>query len=301
MSTSKVVHELTSATLRPFVESNSIVLLAVLMLPQSRQCQTFVPVFRSVSDGVILYPQSDHGFQDAFADKILKIAEASAERPIVFGQINVTGNWDAVSSFEINTFPHIMLFQGFDYYKTYKGAFAKKRFASTQSEKSFRSLTQKSIMSYLDRYLQFPVITTIGIDTLSTFKSSCDVVVVGYTDLEDHTSTAHFESLATAMHPELVFGVTDNTALAEAEGVNTPVLVVYNNAAHERRALPITSDTDQLKANLRKAALPLMVELYTEIHDNLLDVSKSLISTILSDRACRWARLLHTSSRSQTA
>jgi hypothetical protein len=61
MSTFKVVHELTSATLRPFVESNSVVLLAVLMLPQSGQCQAFVPVFHSVSDKITLYLSSDHG------------------------------------------------------------------------------------------------------------------------------------------------------------------------------------------------------------------------------------------------
>jgi hypothetical protein len=56
MSTSKLVHELDSATLRPFVDSNPIVLLAVLMLPQSEQCQMFVPAFHSVSNNVTSLP-----------------------------------------------------------------------------------------------------------------------------------------------------------------------------------------------------------------------------------------------------
>jgi hypothetical protein len=56
MSTSKVVHELDSATLRPFVESNRVVLLAVLMLPQSEQCQAFIPAFHSVSNNVTSLP-----------------------------------------------------------------------------------------------------------------------------------------------------------------------------------------------------------------------------------------------------
>jgi hypothetical protein len=75
------------------------------------------------------------------------------------------------------------------------------------------------------------------------------------------------------MHPELVFGVTDDVALSQAEGVQAPALVVYNNSADERCVLPITSDLDQLKAGIRKAALPLIVDLYLEIHDDLLDVS----------------------------
>ncbi|KAH6002293.1 hypothetical protein HBI84_087160 [Parastagonospora nodorum] len=127
-------------------------------------------------------------------------------------------------------------------------------------------------MSYLDRFLQFPVITPIDAASLPSFKSSCDAVVVGYTGLEDPVSTAQFESLAKSMHPELVFGVTDDSALAQAEGIKTPAIVVYNNAADERGALPVTGDIDELKANIRKAALPLIVNLYPEIHEDLLDM-----------------------------
>jgi protein disulfide-isomerase A1 len=156
-------------------------------------------------------------------------------------------------------------------------------------------------MSYVDRFLQFPVITPIDAASLPSFKSSCDAVVVGYTGLEDPVSTAQFESLAKSMHPELVFGVTGDAALAQAEGVKTPAIVVYNNAADERGALPITGDLDELKGKIRKAALPLIVDLYPEIHEDLLDVSKCSASTILSDRAYRWTHLLHTSSPSQTA
>jgi hypothetical protein len=98
-------------------------------------------------------------------------------------------------------------------------------------------------------------------------------VIVGYTVFEDFTATAQFESLAKAMHPEFVFGVTDDVALARAENIHAPAIVVYNNAADERCVLPITSDLDQLKAGIRKAALPLIVDLHLEIHDDLLDVS----------------------------
>jgi hypothetical protein len=122
----------------------------------------------------------------------------------------------------------------------------------------------------VDRFLQFPIITPINATTLPSFKSSCNVVVVGYTK---STTATQFESLAKDMHPELVFGVTDNVELARGEGVEAPALVVYNNSADERCTMPITGDLDQLKADIRKAALPLLVELHPEIHEGLLDVS----------------------------
>jgi hypothetical protein len=128
-------------------------------------------------------------------------------------------------------------------------------------------------VSYLDRFLSFPVITPLNAATLPLFKNSCNVVIVGYTVFEDSNTTAKFESLAKSMHPELVFGITDDLALARAEDIHAPALVIYNNTANERCVLPNTSDLDQLKAGIRKAALPLIVDLYPEIHDDLLDVS----------------------------
>jgi hypothetical protein len=76
-----------------------------------------------------LCSRDDYGLLGVSADRILQIADASAEKPIAFGQINVTGNWDAVASFGITAYPHIMLFQGFDNHRMYKGAFAKTRSA----------------------------------------------------------------------------------------------------------------------------------------------------------------------------
>jgi hypothetical protein len=125
----------------------------------------------------------------------------------------------------------------------------------------------------LDRFLQFSVITPLNAATLPLFKNSCNVVIVGYNVFDDSTTTAQFESLAKSMHPEFVFGITDDLALARVEEVYAPALVVYNNAADERCVLPIISDLDLLKAGIRKAALPLIVDLYPEIHDDLLDVS----------------------------
>ncbi|KAH7396950.1 thioredoxin-like domain-containing protein [Phaeosphaeria sp. MPI-PUGE-AT-0046c] len=229
MSISNKVHELDATTLQPFFDAHHVVLLAVLMLPQSERSQELVPVLQSIAD-------------------------ASA---IAVGQINVNGNgnWDAVSSFGITTYPHIMLSGGWGGYKVYRGA-----------------LVETSIVSYMNRFLKFPTITRLEPGTLRSFQSSHDVVVVGYIGPEDSTAATHFENLAKAMHPEYVFGVTDNIDFARADSVDVPAVVVYNNATQERCKVPITHDLTQMQTCIRKAAQPLVVELYPEIHDDLLDL-----------------------------
>lgn len=86
-------------------------------------------------------------------------------------------------------------------------------------------------------------------------------------------SRISFENLAKEMHPELVFGVTDDATLARHEEADAPAMAVYNNAAGERCTLSIDGDVEEMKASIKRAALPLVVELYAEIHDDLLDVS----------------------------
>lgn len=98
-------------------------------------------------------------------------------------------------------------------------------------------------------------------------------MVIGYPDTEDPDTATQFEALATAMHPEFVFGVTNNAAIAGKENVDAPAMVVYNNTTDERCIIPITSGVEGMGSNIRKAALPLIVDLHPEIHEDLLDVS----------------------------
>ena len=42
---------------------------------------------------------------------------------ITFAQINALDNSDVLAPFEIPVFPHVMLFQGLDNFRTYHGAF----------------------------------------------------------------------------------------------------------------------------------------------------------------------------------
>ena len=128
-------------------------------------------------------------------------------------------------------------------------------------------------MAYLGRYLQFPVLSTITATSLTEFKNSSDAVVVGYIAAEDSSSKGQFELLASTMHPEYVFGISNDLTLAKLEQAYVPGLVVYIENDKERTALPLMDDLDEMVVNVRKAARPLIVDLVLEVHKNLLDVS----------------------------
>lgn len=134
-------------------------------------------------------------------------------------------------------------------------------------------------MSYLNRFLQFPVLSTISATSLPEFKRSSDVVAVGYIAAEDKDSKGLFELLAKTMHPEYVFGITDDSALAKLEDIDMPGVAVYKVSDGEKNTLPLMDDVAEMVANLRKTARPLIVDLASERHEGLLDVSRQQMET----------------------
>lgn len=142
-----------------------------------------------------------------------------------------------------------------------------------------------SIESYVDRFVRFPEITRLDAATLDEFKRCSEVVVVGYTGSGDFTVSARFEALAKALHPEVVFGVIDDAENPLEEDISASVMVIYNNGADERSLLPIIEDHEEMKASIRSAALPLVVDLYHETHGDLLDVRHNLSHIHFKDSA----------------
>lgn len=146
-------------------------------------------------------------------------------------------------------------------------------------------LMRDSITPYVDRFMQFFEITRVNATMLDEFRRSSGFVVVGYTGSGDLATTARFENLAKAMHPEVVFGMTDDSDLARAEGIDAPAMVVYNNSMEERYVLPIIDGLEAMKLGVRKAASSLIVDLYPETHEELHDVRISSLVLCLLHRS----------------
>ena len=101
--------------------------------------------------------------------------------------------------------------------------------------------------------------------------------MVGYIAAEDEDLQGEFELLAKTMHPEYVFGIAQDAALAELERIEIPAVAVYKSSDGELSTLSLMDDMEKLVANLRKTARPLIIDLVSELHEALLDVSQQLI------------------------
>lgn len=150
--------------------------------------------------------------------------------------------------------------------------------------------------------MQFPVLSTISATSLPEFKRSSEAVVVGYIAAEDKDSKGQYELLAETMHPEYVFGITNDSALAKSECIDMPGVAVYKISDGEKNTLPVVDDMDRMVTNLRKTARPLIVNLASELHEGLLDVSRKQTKTRVTHKlsliACsRWVSPSGTSLR----
>jgi hypothetical protein len=95
--------------------------------------------------------------------------------------------------------------------------------------------------------------STVSESSLPDFKKKNDAVVIGYIAAKDEKSQEQFQSLAEALHPEFVFGISHSLELARSEGIDVPGVAVYKASDAETAAIPLSNDTDQMIVALRKA------------------------------------------------
>jgi protein disulfide-isomerase A1 len=125
----------------------------------------------------------------------------------------------------------------------------------------------------LNRFLEFPTLSTVSLKTFPEFKESSDVVVVGYVGSKDSGPQGQFELLAKTMHPEYLFGITNDSALAKSEHIDMPGVAIYSTYDGGKHALSLVDDVNEMATALRKSARPLIIDLTFELHDGYLDVS----------------------------
>lgn len=130
------------------------------------------------------------------------------------------------------------------------------------------------VAAYLNNFFHFAILTTVTAETIVDFKEHDGISVVGYFAPEDQEQMRMMEYLAQTMHPHYIFGATSDVGLARFEGILvTPSIAIYRKSRKERSVLPFVEDIKQMSCILRKAALPLVIDLAFETHESFLDVS----------------------------
>lgn len=121
-----------------------------------------------------------------------------------------------------------------------------------------------------------PAVTLLDKKTLDDFKTTDKVVLVGYFASDDTTSNSTFDALAEAMREDYVFGATSDAALAKAEGVKQPGLVLYKSFDEGKDVYDGAFTQDAITTFAKSAAVPLVGEVGPDTYAAYMAVSLPL-------------------------
>lgn len=117
-----------------------------------------------------------------------------------------------------------------------------------------------------------PAVSVLTPETLEEFKTSDKVVVVGYFAADDKTSNTTFAEAAETMRDNYLFGATSDAALAEAEGVKQPAIVLYKSFDEGKDVFEEKFDKEAISQFAKTAAIPLVGEVGPETYAGYMAV-----------------------------
>lgn len=74
-----------------------------------------------------------------------------------------------------------------------------------------------------------PAVSDVTAESIEEFKTADKVVLIAFFDKDDKTSNQTFNTVANAERDNYLFGATNDAAVAKAEGVKAPAIVLYKS------------------------------------------------------------------------
>ena len=105
-----------------------------------------------------------------------------------------------------------------------------------------------------------PAVSDITAATIEEFKTADKVVLVAYFAADDKESNATFTAVADKLRDSYLFGATNDAALAEAEGVKQPGLVLYKSFDEGKDVFSDKFTKEDIESFAKVASVPLVGE-----------------------------------------
>lgn len=122
-----------------------------------------------------------------------------------------------------------------------------------------------------------PAVSIVDDSTLEDFKTADKVVLVGYFGADDKASNETFAAVAESLRDNYLFGATNSEALAKAEGVKQPSIVLYKSFDEGKNTFE-EKFTEEAVSNFAKtSAIPLIGEVGPETYAGYMAVSGCLL------------------------
>jgi len=192
------------------------------------------------------------GHCKALAPEYEEAATTLKEKNIKLAKVDCTEEADLCQSFGVEGYPTLKVFRGPDNVTPYSGA-----------------RKAPAIVSYMTKQ-SLPAVSILTKDTLEDFKTADKVVLVAYFDAEDKTSNTTFTTIAEKLRDNYLFGATSDAAVAKAEDVTFPSIVLYKSFDEGKNVFTETFDVDAIEKFANTAAIPLIGEVGPETYSGYM-------------------------------
>lgn len=188
------------------------------------------------------------GHCKALAPEYETAATTLKEKDIKLVKVDCTEEQDLCQEYGVEGYPTLKVFRGLDNITPYSG-----------------QRKADSLISYMTKQA-LPAVSEVTKDTLEEFKTADKVVLVAYFAADDKASNETFNSVANGLRDNYLFGATNDAALAKAEGVEQPGLVLYKSFDDGKDVFTEKFDAEAIKTFASVAATPLIGEVGPETY-----------------------------------
>lgn len=117
-----------------------------------------------------------------------------------------------------------------------------------------------------------PAVSSVNEENLEEFKALDKIVVIGYVGSDDKTSNKSFTSFAESQRDNFLFGASNDAALAKAEGVKQPSIVLYKDFDEKKAVYDGKLEDEAILNWVKTASTPLVGELGPETYSKYMAV-----------------------------
>jgi protein disulfide-isomerase A1 len=238
------VKQLNKDTFKSFVEENDLVLAEC-------ESSSLHPGF-SIHTNIFSVFAPWCGHCKALAPEYETAATTLKEKDIKLVKIDCTEEADLCQEYGVEGYPSLKVFRGLDNISPYAG-----------------QRKADSLISYMTKQA-LPAVSEVTKDTLEEFKTADKVVLVAYFAADDKASNETFTSVANGLRDNYLFGATSDAALAKAEGVKQPGLVLYKTFDDGKDVFTEKFDAEAIKSFAKVSATPLIGEVGPETYSDYM-------------------------------
>ncbi|KAF2769403.1 protein disulfide isomerase [Teratosphaeria nubilosa] len=189
------------------------------------------------------------GHCKALASEYEVAATSLKEKGIPLAKVDCTVEQDLCQTYGVEGYPTLKVFRGADHVSPYSGP-----------------RKGDAIVSYMIKQ-QLPAVSLLTAkDALEEFKTADKIVLVGFFDKDDKSSNLTFGEVADELRDSFLFGATSDKALAEAEGVKQPAIVLYKTFDEGKNTFEEGFTKDAVTEFAKTAATPLIGEVGPETY-----------------------------------